>query len=271
MSESMSNLILMIESKREQFTDVEQIIANYFVAHQEVRDINGLAKKLAVSPSSITRFSHKIGLSNYKELVFLYKEYLGSLNRKVSRISSDVVDSYRAIAQRTSDRYDEQTVQLFCERIFKNRIIFFWGLGFNSFVGLDFEFRFARFGKIVQHFSDQQSISLNANFLKKGDTLLISSISAKDKSILKSIETAKARGAHILLITANHESAYLPYCDGVMYTASFSPEESLGNISPQVPALIDLDIIYSKYIDIHQHDLSQWAKSENILKNWRKS
>ncbi|WWL94524.1 hypothetical protein V6R94_03520 [Pediococcus acidilactici] len=56
-----------------------------------------------------------------------------------------------------------------------------------------------------------------------------------------------------------------------MYTASFSPEESLGNISPQVPALIDLDIIYSKYIDLHQHDLSQWAKSENILKNWRKS
>lgn len=266
----MGNVILMIESKRSEFTEVEKVIADYFVTHKKVLDINYLSKMLAVSPSSITRFCQKIGLSNYKELVFLYKVYLENLNIEVSQVSTDVVNSYMAIAQRTNDNYDEETVQLFCEELYKNRIIFFWGLGFNSFVGQDLEFRFARFGKIVQHFSDQRSISLNANFLNEGDVLLISSISANDQSILESIKIARKRRAQILLITANRQSSYIEYCDGVMYTASFSPEESLGNISPQVPILIDLDIIYSKYIDIHKKDLSRWSKSETILKSWEK-
>lgn len=270
MSEPMGNVILMIESKRGDFTDVEQIIADYFTSHKRVLDINQLSKTLAVSPSSITRFSHKIGLDNYKELIFMYKFYLTTLNEKASQNSIDVVNSYMAIAQRTNENYDEETVTLFCDLLYENRVLFFWGLGFNSFVGQDFEFRFARFGKIIQRFSDQQSISLNANFLKKGDVLLVSSLSADDQSILGSIKVAKEKNAKILLLTANRNTPYAEYCDGVMYTASFSPEESLGNISPQVPALIALDIIYSKYIDLHKNDLSRWTKSEMILKSWGK-
>lgn len=270
MSKSMGNVILMIESKRGDFTDVEQVIADYFAAHKSILDINQLSKILSVSPSSITRFSHKIGLDNYKELIFLYKLYLENLNEKASQNSIDVVNSYMAIAQRTNENYEEKAVEYFCNQLYENRVLFFWGLGFNSFVGQDFEFRFARFGKIVQRFSDQQSISLNANFLREDDVLFISSMSADDPSILESIKVAKSKKAKILLLTTNHNSAYIKYCDGTMFTASFSPEESLGNISPQVPALIALDIIYSKYIDIHKNDLSRWTKSEMILKSWGK-
>lgn len=268
-NETSNNIVLMIESKKGEFTSVEQIIADYFLSYQPVYDINQLAKKLAVSAASITRFCHKIGLHNYKELIFLYRSYLDNRNKSVPQDSIDVVNSYMAIGQRTNDIFDEKSVVRFCDVLYQNRVLFFWGLGFNSFVGQDIEFRFARFGKIIQRFSDHQSISLNANFLKQNDVLLISSVKAADKSILESIKVAHSKGVKILLLTANKNSKYIQYCDEVMYIASFTPEESLGNISPQVPVLIGVDIIYSKYISLHGSDISQWTKSEMILKDYK--
>ena len=64
------DIFILIESHRLELTYVEEIIANYFISKKAPLNIDKLAQTLAVSKASITRFCKKIGLDNYKELMF---------------------------------------------------------------------------------------------------------------------------------------------------------------------------------------------------------
>ncbi len=75
------DIFILIESHRLELTYVEEIIANYFISKKAPLNIDKLAQTLAVSKASITRFCKKIGLDNYKELMFLYNL---SLDKKKS-------------------------------------------------------------------------------------------------------------------------------------------------------------------------------------------
>jgi len=269
MANRVDDLYLLIESKRDSLTSVEQVIADYFISKQKILSISELAKKICVSAPSITRFCKKLGLNNYKELIFLYSLSLHDQTEDASLISTPVTASYHALATRSDASYRGQAVKNFCDLIYSTRIILFWGLGFNSFAGLDFTFKFSRFGKFIQSYGDQHSILLSAMSLSPDDLVLVSSLSAKDPDILKAIKIGKSKGAHFLLITANEDSPFIDYCDETVYAASFSSDESLGNISPQIPILIQLDIIYSKYIVLHKKSVDKWLQSENILKKMR--
>lgn len=267
MSNRIDDLFLLIESKRNELTNVEQTIADYFLAKRPAISISKLAHKTSVSPSSITRFSKKIGLNNYKELIFLYELTMSEQTKDASLISTPVTASYHALATRSDAAYRSEAVERFCELICQTRIIMFWGLGFNSFAGHDFEFKFARLGKLIQIYSDQHSIALAANSLRKNDLVLISSLAGRNPDMIKAVKRGHKKGALFLLITTNEESPIIDYCEETIYAADFSPGESLGNISPQIPILIQLDIIYSKYIQIHKRTAGKWVQSEVILNN----
>jgi len=266
MENKVDDLFLLIEAHRNMFTNVEQSIADYFISKQPVLSISELAKKIAVSPPSITRFCKKIGLNNFKELIFLYSLSLSDQTEDASQISTPVTASYHALATRSDAAYRSQAVQNFCDLIDTTRIIMFWGLGFNSFAGSDFKFKFARFGKVIQVCSDHHSISLSASSLQPGDLVVIASIKGLDKDMLASVKTGHAKGAKFLLITANEDSPIIDYCEETIYAASFSASEALGKISPQIPVLIQLDIVYSKYVKQHRGNIGKWLRSEDILK-----
>lgn len=266
MENKVDDLFLLIEAHRNLFTNVEQQIADYFIGKQPMLSITDLAKTIAVSPPSITRFCKKLGLNNYKELNFLYSLSLSDQTKDASEISTPVTASYHALATRSDAAYRSQSVKNFCDLIDANRIIMFWGLGFNSFAGSDFEFKFARLGKVVQVYSDQHSISLSAHLLQPNDLVLIASLKGLDKDMLASVKVGHSKGAKFLMITANEDSPIIDYCEETIYAASFSNDEALGNISPQIPILIQLDIVYSKYTKQHQANIGKWLQSEDILK-----
>ena len=50
-----------------------------------------------------------------------------------------------------------------------------------------------------------------------------------------------------------------------LIAASLTKEEALGNISPQIPILIQLDMVYERYIHLYADAVSQWLASEQIL------
>ena len=69
-------IILRITHAKFKFTYVEEQIAEYFLGNNKPMSINDLAELLCVSPASITRFCKKIGLNNYKELIYYIKSIL---------------------------------------------------------------------------------------------------------------------------------------------------------------------------------------------------
>ena len=169
------DIFILIESYRRDLTDVEQVIADYFLSKKAPIRIDQLAKKQAVSKASITRFCKKIGLNNYKELIFLYKLSLEKENNQQS-VASLVTSVYHSLATRSDSTYSEKNVDAFCSYIHKYKIIHFFGKGFNSYAGMDFQFKFSRFRKYVRIISDGNSIALSANFAGTDELIVVSSL-----------------------------------------------------------------------------------------------
>lgn len=111
------DIFILIESYRKNFTDVEQVIADYFLSKKEAIHMDELAKLISVSKASITRFCKKIGLNNYKELIFLYNL---SLKREKERLSvaSDVTSTYHSIVTRSDVTYSPEEVDAFCRELY---------------------------------------------------------------------------------------------------------------------------------------------------------
>ncbi|EOH95268.1 MurR/RpiR family transcriptional regulator [Enterococcus pallens] len=259
------DIFILIESCRLNFTAVEQVIADYFLSKQQApKNIDQLSEDLAVSKASITRFCKKIGLNNYKELIFLYKLSLDKDETDLS-VSSKVTAAYHSLATRSDSTYSKEVVDAFCGYLHQHKIIHFFGKGFNSYAGADFQFKFSRVGKYVRVIADENSILMSANFANKDELIVVSTLRGDDEELLEAMKIAKKRDVPILLITSNQFSQLIPYANVVLLAASFTREESLGNISPQIPILIQLDMVYERYIHLYSDSLKQWLESEQIL------
>lgn len=269
MTQQLNDIFLLIEAHRLDFTNTEQVIADYLLSKQKIATIEQLAQQIAVSPASITRFAKKIGLGNFKELFFLYNLSLGADKDDGIQVSSSVTASYHALATKSDSFYREAAVNRFVDAVYAHRVIQFWGLGFNAFVGEDFQFKFTRLGKFVVIFNDQHSISLAAAAAVTDDLIIIASLSGTDVSLTRAAKTAKQNGAHILLITTNEDSPIINQTEETLFAAVLERQEQLGNISPQIPMLIQLDMLYTQYIKRHKQTVKKWLQAESILKEKR--
>ncbi|EOH87364.1 MurR/RpiR family transcriptional regulator [Enterococcus villorum] len=258
------DVFLLIESNRKEMTYVEQLIADYFLAKNPPMMIDKLAKRLSVSKASITRFCKKISLNNYKELIFLYKLSLDNAKKERS-VSSVVTAAYHSLATRSEQMYVEKKIDQFCEYIHQHKIIHFYGKGFNSFVALDFQFKFSRLGKYVRISSDENSITMASKFAETDELIIVSSLRGQDKKMCHAMQEAKAKSLSILLLTSNQQSELIPFADVYLFTAFLTREEALGNISPQIPILIQLDMVYERYIHLYADSVKKWIESERIL------
>lgn len=257
------DIFILIESHRLELTYVEEIIANYFISKKAPLNIDKLAQTLAVSKASITRFCKKIGLDNYKELMFLYNL---SLDKKEEpSISSAVTAIYHALATRSDNAYSEVEVDKLCALIKDHNIIHFFGKGFNSYTGADFSFKFSRFGKYVRVISEEKSILMSAEFAREGEMILVASLRGIDSNFLEAMTITKEKNIPIALITSNPNSDLIKQADITLISAGLTHEESIGNISPQIPILIQLDILYERYLHLFSDSVKKWIKSEEIL------
>ena len=107
-------IILRITHAKFKFTYVEEQIAEYFLGNNKPMSINDLAELLCVSPASITRFCKKIGLNNYKELIYLYKEHLKENDKiNMNNISVDLQKSYFKIFNQIDGSFNRRRLRRF--------------------------------------------------------------------------------------------------------------------------------------------------------------
>ncbi|MGR3741891.1 MurR/RpiR family transcriptional regulator [Companilactobacillus sp. DQM5] len=261
------NIFNLIQAQYSSLTPSEMTIADYFLNKNSLDNfnINFLSKKIHTSTSSITRFVKKIGLDNYKEFIYLYNASLKNQNL-FSTIKSDISQNYSNLIVESEKNFRSNAIKIFSDLIFNNRFIWFWGLGFNSFAGEDFYFKFFRFGKTITVLKDHHTIFTASHQSKKDDLIIISTMSGNDEYLIKGAKTAYKKGATILVITGNEDSPLIDYATETIYCAQLEPNQKLGQISPQIPILIQLDMIYSQYYADNEIIIGKkWGESEHFL------
>lgn len=258
-------IILRITHSKMDFTYVEEKIAEYFLGNNPILSTNELSKKLCVSPASITRFCKKIGLSNFKELNYLYSEHLKELDKlSISNIATDLHSSYIKIFSYIDNNFENEKIDEICKHIYENRFMHIFALGLSATAAQDFKFRFSRTGKLIEVIYDKDAIAMICELLKEGDLVFIFSLRG-NKTLERYAESLKEKGVTIISITGNKNSKLVKLSDVYLLTANLEGEESTGMISAQIPILIQIDLIYYYYVRRYSDVLDQWISTEKVF------
>ncbi len=218
----------IIKEKYHLFTQVEKVIADYFLS-EDIDDFSSktVSQKLYVSEASLSRFAKKLGFSGYREFVFSYNS-----NLKESR------------------RLDQLTEFA----IYKYQEVFVYGIGSSAIAAKEFCLRFIRLGLDIEVLDSGDKISLNTTRVNSECLVIGISVSGRNKEVLKGLKVAYEKGATTILLTSaliaenekiTHEIVLLAHLKNI--TVSHI-------ISPQIPVLIMIDVIYTHYLNHNQSD-----------------
>lgn len=245
-----SALSARIRSKYEEMTTVERIIADYFLntGFQEELTPSQVASALYVSKASLSRFAKKLGFDGFRQFLYQYK------TEEENRLQSDSLnDSDRQVWEdytfllgesrlNINNRSLERAVNLICH----SKHILIYGDGISGYAAKEFMIRFKRLGFLVEAYTDDFMMQTNSAMVQSATLVIGISLSGTTKNTILGLKKAHENGARTLLITSHYDKKQ--DFDVVLYAASL-PQMNTGMlISPQMPILFIIDLLFSRII-----------------------
>lgn len=219
-----------------------------------MQDLNGsqIAKKIHVSEASLTRFSQKCGFSGYREFAFNYKSSIPDEVNHYQQATKRVLADYEEILNKTYSLIDEEQINRVVNIMNYSEKVFFYGIGNSGLVAQEMKMRFMRLGLHCEALTDPDIMLMNSVLLDSKSLVIGLSISSRTPELIKSLKVAKDNAAKIILLTANIIDNIEPFYDELISVANRKNLNFGNKISPQLPLLVLVDIIYSFFSKSNQ-------------------
>ena len=251
MEHYVKSVVPIIESNYSSFTNAERNIADFFIHNKETIDLSAksVAETLFVSEASLSRFAKKCGYQGYREFIYQYRENFSEKAETITGNTRKVLNAYQEILNKTYNLVNEAQIIRVCEAIAKANRVNVCGIGSSGIAANEMQLRFMRIGVDINAINHSDMMKMQAVFQRKNDLVIGISISGEKEEILFMLKEAHMRGARTILITAQHKTELVQFCDEVVLFPSLQHLNHGNVISPQFPILIMTDIIYSYYIE----------------------
>lgn len=244
------SVVPIIESVYATLTSAEKTIADFFISNtDEEQDFSAkeIADLLHVSEASLTRFSKKCGYAGYREFIYVYKSHFIEEADDYHELTRQVLADYDEILNKTYSLIDEQQIERVVEMIVESKKVYFYGIGSSGLVAQEMKSRFMRLGLQCDAFTDHDHIRISSVLLDEDCVVIGLSVSSETSVIFSALERGHNNGAKTILFTANKKNETEDFCDEIVLVA-ISQNLNYGNrISPQLPLLVMVDIIYSYF------------------------
>ena len=166
--------------------------------------------------------------------------------------------------EKTKELIDEETVENFVEKILSSSAIYLCGIGGSGLVCEDIYQKFTRIGIRTFYSPDEQVNITCLSSLKKGDVLLAVSYSGETKSVLKSAEIAKEKGAYVASVSRLGKTTLSKISDCVFSIPVHENTVRAGAIASRDSSLFVSDMIYlslfSKRLKENKKNLAETRK-----------
>lgn len=249
------HIIAQIEACLDDMTRLEQDIASYFLDTQSKHyDLSSAAvsQQLHVSPAALTRFAQKCGFKGYREFIFEYENSQKHLDNQFQHIQSDltkrVLVDYKEIVDMTNALVDEDKLERVAHLLDKASRVYFYGIGSSGLVARETKLRFTRLGLVCDAITDADNMVWTNSILDETCLVFALSLTGQTQSILNSLEIAAKKGAKTVLISTQNPDGFV--FDEHVAVASVRHLNYGNRISPQLPLLMMIDIIYAYYLSI---------------------
>lgn len=240
------DIIYEIQQKYNTFSQKEKELANYIInSGESMRNINitVLAKRIGISPSTITRFSKKINCNSFVDMKMklnLSKDE----SKKPSQgdLFSDVHSYYSEVIGRTRALLDEGLIYDVVEEIKAAKKIYIYGVGSSGLTAQEMMQRLLRMGFNVYSITDPHMMIINSVVVSKDDLVIGISNSGSTREVLDSLKICRNNSAKIAGITSFEKSEISTYSDKliVLPNTSFVGNERFINTQFSIMYLFDL-------------------------------
>lgn len=254
----------------DEMTPVERSIAAFFLSNTEKMDFSSknISKRLYVSEAALSRFAKKCGYKGYRELIFSYEKDLEyetpdrNTEQDISILTKKIRGSYTSLLQESFNILKEKQIRKIANMLEKAERIYFYGAGNSGFAAREFAFRFMRIGLSVEAVTDLQMLQMNAALAGKNTLIIAISLSGKTKEVNNSVRLAKRKGASVVYVTSSEALELAELCDEVVRVAYLKNLDTGTKISPQIPLLVLLDLLYAYYLaDDSSHKMKNYKET----------
>lgn len=254
------SVISIIIDNYDHFTNVEKIIADYFLSNRCRDDfsIKNIKNKLYVSEASLSRFAKKCGFRGFREFIYRYEEIFISVDTDVKKSESfeNVVNTYHELLNRSYQLVDEKQIIRVSQMISQAKKVLVLGVGSSGLAAHEIQQRFMRLGVLMEVSVSSDIMRMQSVFQTAGSLVIGISLSGVKEEVLFALKHSKIRGAKTVLITANTIQKY-PYVDEKIVVPSLKNLDQGNIISPQFPILVILDICYSVFLNENHAEKSK--------------
>ncbi|CAM3649507.1 MurR/RpiR family transcriptional regulator [Erysipelothrix urinaevulpis] len=254
-------IIQEIQDKYNEFSSSERELADFFLHNREKIDFSAqnIAKMNYVSEATVSRFSQRLGYQGYREFIFVYERFLDQEEIKFDLLTQNVLFTYKDLLNQTYSLIDEEQIRRIVLMLNNSNYVYIYGKGNSGLCAREFKMRFMRLGLHVESVVDTHLMKMNSVLMDPKSVVI--AISMSGQNLVQYLEKAKERGAKTIMITALPSDKMFEVCDEVLVSASIEGLDVGNVISPQFPALVLMDIIYSHFLN------KGFAKKQKLLED----
>ncbi|CAN7454663.1 MurR/RpiR family transcriptional regulator [Peribacillus frigoritolerans] len=252
------NLIYGIECSMDKFTKTEEELAHYILQRpEEVSQltISQIAKKLHISPATITRFCQKLAFSGFNEFKHELKRFVDLRNTPKNMKNIKQVDYFAKLYQDHLGIIDNtfhittyDNIQKAVSFLTKANKIHVYGIGSSGIAAQEFKSKFFRIGLTVEAITDPHQSMMDAALSNENSVVIGISISGTTKEVISAVKIAKKQGACILVFTGDKNSELSQLGDLTLLVTSKNSMHMGQNISPLLPLLLLFDLLYTELV-----------------------
>lgn len=202
------NIQQVIQNMYPNLSSKEKDIARFLLSNSKnIMNINisKLADLTYTSPSTITRFSKKIGCDNFVDLKIKLHS-TDKLEVEEKKEKQSVFEYYSDVINQTEEITDINDIEAVIQLIKEARKIFVLGVGSSGLTAMEFSQRLLRMGLNSTGISDSHLMLITSSIVRKGDLVIGISTSGETKEVIDALELAKKNEANILGITCFSKS-----------------------------------------------------------------
>ena len=199
-----------------ELSPAEQRVAALVIEHPRKmlsEPIAEIARLADVSQPTVIRFCRSLGFQGLAEFKLKFAGSLtGTIPVRHSQVrvtdsthdlSAKVIDNTVSAILKFRDALDVHAIDRAIELLRRARRVEFYALGNARAVALDGQHKFFRFRIPAASYGDSHLLNLAADLLAPGDVVIAISTGGELPELLEAIDTARARGADIIAITAS--------------------------------------------------------------------
>ncbi len=274
----MSDALLRLRERSENFSATERAIAEYILANpQAVADlsIHELAKRTFSSASTIVRLCGHTGYSGYKEFRRAVTYELAKREQtrrdeqtKIYRSDSleDIIDKITFAnilsLEETRDLMDAQVLRVCVDLVKKAKVVFLFGMGASLCAAKDAYLKFLRLGKLCVINEDWHAQLVQSRNASAEDVAIAISYSGATDEVIACMKNLKKNGTPIIAITRYIQSPVSELADHCLYTAADEALFRSGAMSSRMAQLNVVDILFSALTnDSYEQAMDQFSRT----------